>query len=367
MHVSPLAGVCISSLLVALGVIVYAFTKGSAGLRSYIVTRVALTVPMVLILVSVIFFVMRVVPGDPVTSQLGPRGGDEARERMRRQLGLDQPVMVQYLRYLGGIARLDLGESLIFSRRPVVDELSERLPATLELVVPAMLFAVGLGVLTGTYSAQHRKESVDYGLRLLSIGIYSMPIFWLGLIFQIVFALRLGVMPVAGRIDSVVDVGFERVTNLLILDAIITGSWRALGSTLHHLVLPVLTLGLVLGGVFVRLSRINVIESLVEDYILAARARGIRERVVVYGHALSNAMIPIVTLIGLQFSVLLAGAVLTETTFSWPGMGLYLVERIGQRDYTAVQGVIVVFAVSVAIISLLTDILYAFLDPRVRY
>jgi len=367
MQVSPLAGICVSSLLVAFAFLAYAFLRGSVGLRSYIVTRVALTLPMVLILVSVIFFVMRVIPGDPVTSQLGPRGGEEARERMTRVLGLDQPVMVQYARYLGSIARLDLGESLVFGNRPVVDELSERLPATLELVVPAMVFAVGLGVLGGTYSAQHRKEPVDFGLRLFSIAVYSMPIFWLGLILQIVFSLRLSVTPVAGRIDSIVTIGLDRRTNLLILDSILSGNWRALGSVLHHMILPVVTLGSILLGVFLRLSRINVIESLVEDYITAARARGIRERIVVYGHALSNAMIPIVTLIGLQFSVLLAGAVLTETTFSWPGMGSYLVERIGQRDYTAVQGVIVVFALSVAIVSLITDIVYAFLDPRVRY
>jgi peptide/nickel transport system permease protein len=348
-------------------VIVYAFARGSAGLRSYILTRVALTVPMVFILVTVIFFVMRIIPGDPVTSQLGPRGGEEARERMTRQLGLDQPIMVQYARYLGKIARLDFGESLVFGNRPIVDELSERLPATVELVVPSMALAVGFGVLAGTYSAQHRKEGVDYALRLFGITTYSIPIFWLGLILQVVFAVGFAIMPVAGRIDSVVNINLTRITNVLILDAIITGNWRALGSALHHIILPIVTLSLILTGVFLRLSRINVIESLVDDYITAARARGIRERVVVYGHALSNAMIPIVTLVGLQFSVLLAGAVLTETTFSWPGMGLYLVERIGQRDYTAVQGVIIVFALSVSIVSLLTDILYAFLDPRVRY
>ncbi|MBN1121634.1 MAG: ABC transporter permease [Anaerolineae bacterium] len=367
MHISPLTGICASSLGVALLLIVYAFVRGSKGLRSYIVTRVLLTLPMVLILVSVIFFVMRVIPGDPVTSELGPRGTPQAKERMREQLGLNDPIMVQYVKYLGRVVRLDLGTSLVQGNRPIVDELSERLPATLELVVPAMVVAVGFGVLSGTFAADRRKRPSDYGLRLFSITVYSMPIFWLGLILQVIFGVGLGIMPVAGRIDAIVNTTLDRYTNLLVVDSIITGNWAALGSSLHHLVLPVLTLGLALTGVFVRISRINVIESLVEDYILAARARGIRERVVVYRHALLNALIPIVTLIGLQFSVLLAGAVLTETTFSWPGMGLYLVERIGQRDYTAVQGVITVFAMSVAIISLLTDIIYAFLDPRVRY
>jgi peptide/nickel transport system permease protein len=322
---------------------------------------------MVFILVTVIFFVMRVIPGDPVTSQLGPRGGEEARERMTRQLGLDQPVYVQYFQYLGSVLTLDLGDSLVFGNRPIVDELSERLPATLELVIPAMLLATGFGVLAGAFAAQHRKEPVDYGLRLFSITAYSIPVFWLGLILQVVFALRLDLLPVAGRIDPVVSLTLDRNTNLLVVDAILQGNWAALRSALAHLLLPALSLGLILTGVFLRLSRINVIEALVEDYIAAGRARGIRERVLVFRHALGNAMIPIVTLIGLQVSVLLAGAVLTETTFSWPGMGLYLVERIGQRDYTAVQGVIIIFALSVAVISLLTDIIYAYLDPRVRY
>ena len=367
MEFSPLTGICAGSLGLVVLVIIYAFFRGSRGLRSYIVTRTLLTIPMVFILVSVIFFVMRVIPGDPVTSQLGPRGGQEARDRMSRQLGLDQPIHVQYVNYLGKIARLDLGESLVFGNRPIEDELSERLPATLELIIPGMLFAVVFGVFFGTFAAARRKKTVDYSLRLFSITAYSIPIFWLGLILQVVFGLWIPIMPIAGRIGSEAGTTLERTSNLLFLDALITGNWPALLSALHHLILPALTLGIILTGVFLRISRINVIESLVEDYILAARARGIRERVIVYGHALTNALIPIVALVGLQFSVLLAGAVLTETTFSWPGMGLYLVDRIGQRDYTAVQSVILVFALSVGIISLLTDIVYAFIDPRVRY
>lgn len=367
MNISPLTGICASSLSVVFLIIVYAFIRGSRGLRAYIIMRTLLTIPMVFILVTVIFFVMRVIPGDPVSSQLGPRGGPELRERLTRELGLDQPVSVQYVNYLSRIVRLDLGSSLIFGNRPIVDELSERLPATLELIIPSLLVAVGFGVIAGTFAAQHRKDVVDYSLRLFSITAYSIPVFWLGLMLQVIFSLWLKLTPVAGRIDAVIGTTLQRRTNLLVLDSIISGNWPALGSALLHLVLPSVALGLILTGVFLRLSRINVIETLVQDYILAARARGIRENVVVYRHALSNALIPIVTLIGLQFSVLLAGAVLTETTFSWPGMGLYLVERIGQRDYTAVQGVIIVFALSVAIISLLTDIVYAFLDPRVRY
>ncbi|MGD8814757.1 MAG: ABC transporter permease [Anaerolineales bacterium] len=364
---SPLSGICLGSLAIAFGFIIYAFLRGSPGLRSYIVARVVLTLPMVFILVTVIFLVMRVIPGDPVTSQLGPRGSIAARERMQEQLGLNDPIIVQYFNYLGKVVRLDLGEALVFGHRPIIDELSERLPATVELTLPAMVFAVGFGVISGAYAAKNRKKTSDYGLRLFSIVSYSIPIFWLGLVLQVIFGINLGIAPIAGRIDSITNIGLERITNVLVIDTIITGNWAALGSVLHHLILPSVTLGLVLTGVFVRLSRINVIESLVQDYITSGRARGIRERILVFKHALSNALIPIVTLIGLQFSVLLAGAVLTETTFSWPGMGLYLVERIGQRDYTAVQGVILVFALSVSVISLLTDIIYAFIDPRVRY
>jgi len=347
MNISPLSGICIGSLGIALVFVIFAFLRGSPGLRSYILTRVVLTLPMVFILVTVIFFIMRVIPGDPVSSELGPRGSEAQREHMREQLGLNDPIMVQYVKYLGKIVRLDLGEALVLGNRPIVDELSERLPATLELTFPAMAIAVGFG--------------------LFSIAAYSIPVFWLGLILQVVFGIGLDIAPIAGRIDPIINISLDRMTNILTLDALITGNWRALGSALHYLFLPSLALATVLTGVFLRLSRINVIESLVEDYILAGRARGIRERVLVYKRALSNALIPIVTLIGLQFSGLLAGAILTETTFSWPGMGLYLVERIGQRDYTAVQGVILVFALSVAMISLLTDIIYAFIDPRVRY
>jgi len=367
MTVSPLAGVCFSSLGLALLFMIYAFLRGSRGLRSYIVTRVLLTLPMVLILVTIIFFVMRVIPGDPVTSELGPRASEAVREQMREQLGLNQPIWVQYFQYLSGVIRLDLGTSLIFGNRPIVDELSERLPATLELIIPSAALAIGLGVLAGTFAAEHRKQWPDYLLRLFSVVVYSIPVFWLGLILQVVLGLGLGIFPITGRIDPIIDISLQRRTNILVIDSIISGNWPALLSALHYLILPTVTLALVLVGVFIRLSRINVIETLVQDYITAARARGILERVVVYRHALSNALIPVVTLIGLQFSVLLAGAVLTETTFSWPGMGQYLVQRIGQRDYTAVQSAITVFAMSVAVISMITDIIYAFLDPRVQY
>ncbi len=262
---------------------------------------------------------------------------------------------------------LNFGNSLIGGHRPIIDEMSERFPATLELVLPAAALALAIGIYAGALAASRRKKSTDYGLRIYSVIIYSLPVFWLGLMLQLLFGVRLEWFPISGRIDPIIATTLKHQTNLYIIDSLITGNWPAFISCLRHLVLPMLTLGLILSGVFVRLTRINVIETAQADYISAARARGIRERVLIYGHSLKNAMIPVITLIGLQVAILLAGAVLTETVFSWPGMGSYLVERISSRDYTAVQSVIAMFALFVALISLGVDIIYSLVDPRVRY
>lgn len=347
--------------------LLYVFVRGSSSLRRYVVTRIALTLPMIFILATLVFLVLRIIPGDPVTSSLGPKGSPEVKARLREELGLEDPLIVQYGRFLGDVVTLDFGHSLVGGQRRIVDEMGERFPATLELVVPATLLALLVGIFFGTLAASRRRRATDYGARLYSVIIYSMPIFWLGLLLQLFFGVRLGWTPVAGRIDAQVATTLHRTTNILVIDSTLTGNWTALASVLHHLILPAVTLGLILSGVFLRLTRINVIETLQQDYVAAARARGIRERTVVYRHALKNALIPVVTLIGLQVAILLAGAVLTETVFSWPGMGRYLVERIGLRDYTAVQSVIVMFALFVTLISLAVDIIYSLLDPRVRY
>ncbi|GMQ84541.1 MAG: ABC transporter permease [Acidimicrobiia bacterium] len=343
----------------------YVFVRGSPGLRSYIVTRIALTIPMILILATVVFLVMRIIPGDPIDSALGPKGTAEIKERFAEQHGLNDPLAVQYGRFVVDIFTLDFGNSLVQSQRPIVDELGERLPATLEMVIPATLLALGLGIFLGTRAGVRRKSATDYGSRIFSVMIYAMPIFWLGLLFQLIFGVWLGWTPIAGRIDP--QIPLERTTNLLVVDAIITGNWVALRSVLSHLVLPTLTLGLVLSGVFLRLTRINIIETGQEDYVAAARARGIDRGTITRKYSLKNAMIPVITLIGLQVAILLAGAVLTETVFAWPGMGRYLIQRILARDFIAVQSVIIFFALFVAVISLAVDIVYSLLDPRVRY
>jgi len=326
-----------------------------------------MTIPMVLIMVSMVFFIMRVLPGDPIRSQLGPRVSEEQADRIRERLGLNDPIPVQYVNYLKDMVTLDFGNALTRGERPIKDELGERLPATIELTIPAMLFTTIFGIGLGAFAAMNRKKFIDYAIRVFSVLIYSIPIFFMGLVFQIIFGVRLDLFPLAGRMDSVILTRFNSITNFYVLDSILTQDWEALKSSLLHLIMPSLTLGLALTGVFIRLTRVNMIEMLKSDFITAGRARGIPENRLVYKHALRNTFIPIMTLIGLQMAILIAGAVLTETTFSWPGMGRYLVDRIALRDYTAVQSTIAVFALFVAIISLLMDILYAFVDPRIRY
>ena len=339
----------------------------SSSLRNFLITRLLLTIPMVLILVTMVFFIMRVLPGDPIRSQLGPKVSEERAEQLREELGLNRPLHIQYFEFLGKMFTLDFGNALTQGERPIIDELTERLPATIELSVPSMLIATIFGILSGAYAAKNRKKPIDYGIRLFSIVIYSIPVFFLGLGFQILFGVRIPILPIAGRMDSMTLANFISPTNFYILDSIMAHDWTALGSALRHLVLPSLTLGLALTGVYIRLTRVNMIETLQADYITAGRARGLPERRLVYKHALRNTFIPILTLIGLEFAILLAGAVLTETTFSWPGVGRYLVERIELRDYTAVQATIGVFAFFVAGITLVMDVLYAFVDPRIRY
>jgi peptide/nickel transport system permease protein len=302
----------------------------------------------------------------------------------------------QYFNYLWSLLRLDLGSSIAPVRgRPVIADLAEKFPATLELAAFSMIITAIIGISTGAYAAHKRRSVADYGFRFYSIVIYAMPVFWLGLVFQLLFSVWLGAwservlginlgLPVAGRIGTqmqpepiiqALDLkvsGFAAsVLNLLsefyVLDSLVTGNWASLRSSLQHLLLPSLTLGLYLSGVFTRLTRANMLGVLRQDFVTAARARGIPERVVVYRHALKNAFIPILTMLGLQFALLLAGAVLTETTFSWPGMGRFLTERIEYRDFPSIQGSVVFFALLVAGVSLLVDIVYAYLDPRIRY
>lgn len=301
------------------------------------------------------------------------------------------PFDSQFFSYLWGlITRFDLGKSITLRGRPIAADLTLKFPATVELGIFGMLVAGVVGVFTGAFAAQKRRSAADYTLRIYSIVAYAVPIFWLGLMFQLIFGVQLGWLPVADRISTqlrpeTMTEAFklqERLTgptgekiisivdffsNFYILNCLVTGQWKSLLDALKHLVLPSLTLGLYLSGNFTRLTRANMLDVLQQDFVAAARARGIREKAVVYKHALLNAFIPILTMFGLQFALLMAGAVLTETTFNWPGMGLFLVERVIDRDFPAIQGTIVFFALIIASVNLIVDIIYARIDPRVRY
>ena len=337
----------------------------SAGLRRYILIRLLLTLPMLLILITLVFFVLRVIPGDPALAILREGASEEQLASFRAAAGLDRPLAVQYFDFIWGVLRFDFGVSLTRSV-PVVQEIKTFFPATVELAVYSMLVSSSMGIFFGAYAAYRRKTTADYTIRVISIVLYSLPIFWLGLMLQMIFGANLGWLPVAGRLDP--GMTPERViTGIYTLDAVLMGDWVLLKDALRHLVLPSLTLGLVLAGIFTRLTRANMLVVLEQDFITAGRARGLLERVLVYKHGLRNAFIPIVTLLGLQVALLLAGAILTETTFSWPGLGRLVVDRIYDRDFTTLQGGILFFALVVAGVSLIVDVLYGFLDPRIRY
>lgn len=336
------------------------------NLLKYTITRVLLTIPMLFILLSLVFVILRVMPGDPVAAMLGGHAPPEVIAQKREELGLNKPLIVQYVEYLAQLARFDLGESMIFDQK-VNTPIAEKLPATLELTITGMLFTLLIGVPLGAYAASRRRSGQDFGIRLYGNVAYCIPVYWMGLMLQLIFGVWLNWLPVAGRTSPRVFVSLFERTGFYIIDTILAGNFSALGDVLVHLFLPSLTLGIVLSGIFVRLTRANMLDVLKSDYVLAARARGIPERRVVYRHALKNAFIPILTMMGLQFAILLAGAILTESTFSWPGMGRLLLERIRLRDYPTIQGVIVVFALFVSLVSLLVDLIYALIDPRVKY
>jgi peptide/nickel transport system permease protein len=338
----------------------------TTSLRTYALTRLALALPMVLLLLTMVFLLMRVAPGDPISAALGGRLPAEELERRREAAGYDRPLVVQYVEYLGDVATGDFGTT-VSDNRPVMNLIAQNGAATLELTLTAMVLALVVGVGVGLVSGRFRDTPLDFGGRLFGIVIYAAPIFFLGFLGQLIFGKYLGWLPTSGRASPVVSFELDTPTNLFVLDAIIAGDWGALGDILKHLVLPATTLGLVIGGVFTRLVRVNVLQTLQGDYVEAARARGLRERNVVFRHAFKNALVPVITVMGLQFALLLSGAVLTEQTFNWPGLGSELIRYLDNRDYIAVQGIITFVALVVVGISVLIDFVNAWVDPRVRY
>jgi peptide/nickel transport system permease protein len=336
------------------------------SLKRYAITRIALVIPMVFILLTFVFLLMRVAPGNPISASLGGHVPPAVIKQISHQLGYDKPILVQYKDYLWAILHGDLG-STITDRRTVSSIIEENGAATLELTFFAMIIAIVVGVSVGLVAGRYRDTPVDAAGRVFGIVAYAMPVFFIGLLAQLFFGSYLNWLPISDQASPITQATLPSHTNIMVVDALIEGNWSAFWDVVRHLVLPAFTLGLVFAGVFIRLVRVNVIRTMKDDYIEAARARGVNERSVVYHHAFRNALVPVVTVIGLQFALLLGGAVLTETTFNWPGIGHELLLYIQNRDYAAVQGIMIVFALVVVLISVAIDFVNAFIDPRVRY
>lgn len=339
-------------------------SRSSGSMRSYVLGRLAFAPVFLFILLTLLFILLRVMPGDPVAAALGDRISAEQLDARREAAGLNDPILVQYGRYLGGVVQGDLGTP-VTDPRSVTQIVADLFPATFELTMFAMLLAVVIGIVVGAVGARFRDGPLDVGGRLFGILAYAAPVFWLGILAQLLFSLRWGLFPTGNRISG--RISFEDPTGFYLLDSILTTDWQMFTNALEHLILPGATLGLVISGVFIRMVRVNMLQTLRADYVEAARARGVTERNVLFRHAFRNALVPVVTIMGLQFALLLGGAILTETTFSWPGLGQGLVEFINTRDYAAVQGIVTFFAVLVVAVSLLIDIVNGLVDPRVRY
>jgi peptide/nickel transport system permease protein len=331
---------------------------------SYIIKRVLGVIPVLLCVSMLVFGFLRLIPGDPALIMLGERATQENIHRVREQLGLNKPIHEQYLTFLGNALRGDLGRSVL-RQEPVTQEIIRRFPATIELALSAMLIALLIGIPAGVVSAVRRGSIFDAGSMLIALTGVSMPIFWLGLMMIFLFAVVLHVLPTGGRLDS--GVRFEPITNLMLLDSLLRGNISIFVQALRHLALPALALGTIPMAIIARMTRSSMLEVLSQDYIRTAHAKGLRERIVVTRHALRNAWLPIITVVGLQTGRLLSGAILTETVFSWPGIGRWLVEAIYSRDYPIVQGVTLFIALIFVGVNLLVDILYALVDPRIRF
>jgi len=331
---------------------------------AFLLKKLATLIPTLIGITLVAFGLIRLVPGDPIEVMMGERRLDpEAHAALVKQMGLDQPLPVQYFDYVSKLAQGDLGESLV-SREPVAKEFAVLFPATVELAAAALLLAVTLGLALGMLAGLKRGSLVDQGVMGAATVGYSMPVFWWGLILIMFFSVNLGWTPVSGRISIEYDVA--RVTGFLLIDSWLSGEEGAFRSACMHLILPALVLGTSTLAVVARMTRSSMLEVLREDYIRTARAKGLNPTRVVVVHALRNALIPVLTVVGMQTGSLLAGAVLTETIFSWPGIGKWLIDSIARRDYPVVQAGILISAATFIAVNLIVDILYGVVNPRIR-
>ena len=343
-------------------------TSPGGGIGRYLLVRFLLIFPTIFILVSMVFWLMRTT-GDPITAALGGKLGPDQLAVLIKEAGYDRPIIIQYVEYLGQVFTGNFGTT-ISTNRPVSEVLLTYGSATAELVFYALIVAFIVGIPLGMVAAYWRDKAPDAFLRVAAILFYATPVFFAGLLLKLVFAVWLKVLPVAGRatVSSELEMGFlPDKTGIYFIDALKTGNPAVFGDVLLHAVLPALALGLLTAGVFLRLVRTNVIGTLGTDYVDAARSRGVNEFRLVSKHAYRPALIPIITVIGLQVALLLGGAVLTETTFEWKGLGFMLIEFIKARDFVAVQGIVALLAVIVALSNFIVDIIAALIDPRVRY
>jgi peptide/nickel transport system permease protein len=331
---------------------------------SYAVRRILMVIPVLLGMSLVVFFMIRAIPGNPAQVILGQKATKEAVAALTHKLGLDQPWYVQYIKYLGSLLHGDLGES-IRTGAAISDEIWPYLAATLELSLAAMIIAVVIGVNAGIISAWFQNSWFDYIAMVLALIGVSMPIFWLGLMEQWVFAIQLDWLPTSGRED--VRNPIEPITHLYLLDTLLAGNTEQFMQVLQHLILPSVALATIPMAIIARITRSSMLEVMKSDYIRTARAKGLSMFWVVYKHSLKNAIIPVLTVIGLQTGLLLGGAILTETIFSWPGIGRYIYDAIGYRDYPVIQSGILVIATIFIFINLIVDLLYAVIDPRIKY
>ncbi|MGB3402909.1 MAG: ABC transporter permease [Microcoleaceae cyanobacterium] len=338
----------------------------SKALQSYILVRLLLAPLMLWTITTIVFLLLRATPGDPVDAILGPRAPLAAKNALREQLGLDQSLIQQYFDYLGDLLQFDLGTSLTTQGQSVWSIIQSHFPATVELAILSLLIALFLGISIGSIAASKPNTIWDTGGRLFGIITYAVPPFWIGMVFQLIFAVQLGWFPLGTRFPINVPPP-QGWTGLYLVDSLLSGNLNLFLITIYYLCLPSLTLGLLLSGIFERIVRVNLRQTLQADYVEAARARGIPDIKIVVNHALKNAMIPVITVLGLTFAALLGGAILTEVTFSWPGLANRLYEAITVRDYPTVQGIVVFFASIVVLASIVIDILNAYIDPRIRY
>jgi peptide/nickel transport system permease protein len=329
---------------------------------AYIIRRILILIPTLLGVSVIVFFMLRITPGDPAELLLGERATEKALHEIREHLGLNEPLHVQYGLFLKRLMKGDLGET-IWSRQKVWIEVKERFPATIELSVVALFISCFFGIIFGIISATRQYSIFDYLSMLGALIGVSMPIFWLGLVFMLIFSVNLGWLPLSGRISIGVDL--EVITNFYILDAVLTKNWGALKDVLWHIIMPAVTLSTIPMAIVARMTRSSMLEVLRQDYIKTAKAKGLSRFIVTFKHALRNALIPVVTTIGLQFGVALGGAILTETIFAWPGVGKWMFDAVMKRDYMVIQGGTLVIAAVFVVINLMVDVLYAVINPRI--